>query len=250
MTGFLTGMSAKNRGLVYGYMLAREQLFIGFNLPALQFLSTGESTAHILKPTWLVLQPLLTTNARSLDQEWTFRAVHIVGVAVVLYLRVPAWPRFGAAEPTFRSSSPTRLWRLENRPTTCTADFLENCFQTTWAGAFVADLLAGMVSAFERTPTNPDADMLCLDLVLCLSLGLVFSLRCQSLRGFSLTLAASLDTLMTSTVQLRLTCPGTPRVEFFLLIANRGVRCSPASTWDLDLLFTLTAGTDMASIGT
>ncbi len=56
------------------------------HIPAFEFLVTWEATSRFIKPTGLVLEHLLATDAPFLDQKRTFRACQIVRVTVVSYL--------------------------------------------------------------------------------------------------------------------------------------------------------------------
>jgi len=50
---------------------------------ALQLTTTGLTTADISEPALLILQCLLATETRLLDQEWTSRTVLVVRMAIV-----------------------------------------------------------------------------------------------------------------------------------------------------------------------
>tara|TARA_R110002060_G_scaffold73098_2_gene81871 strand:+ start:3450 stop:3767 length:318 start_codon:yes stop_codon:yes gene_type:complete len=97
-------------------------------IAASKFLVAGQTTSNLSEPTRLILQCLLSTYARLLNQEWTFWTLFTIFMALMLHLRMAA----GSLPGTFKSAlgrlRTAWLRWLQNRPTTSAANILKNGF--------------------------------------------------------------------------------------------------------------------------
>lgn len=130
---------------------------------AFEWLPAYLTAARICQPAGHIFQHLLAALALLLRQEWALRTAFVVGMAVVRGLGVTAWLRAFTLERASRWLRATRLERKQDRASAITRDLLEDRFPAGVAGTLVTELRAGVSPAFQRSTTNPGADMLCLD---------------------------------------------------------------------------------------
>jgi hypothetical protein len=84
-------------------------------------------------------------------------------MAVVRGLGVTAWLRAFTLERASGWLRATRLGRKQDRASAVTRNLLEDCFSAGVAGALVTELRAGVSPAFQRSTTDPGANVFCLD---------------------------------------------------------------------------------------
>ena len=130
---------------------------------AFQLLATNQTAKHVRSPARLVFQSLLAAQASLLCQKRTLRTRFIIQMASMRNLRMTTrlWPVTGKG--AWWWSCAAWQWCLQDRATTFARNIFEDCFVTTVARAFVAQVGTGMVAAFQTAPTNPCAYMFCLD---------------------------------------------------------------------------------------
>lgn len=167
-------------------------------LPALQLLSARQATASLGKPTWLVLENLLTANTRLLHQERALGTRDVLRVTLMLDARMPTPSRFPTLEAALGRPHATRLRWLKDGTATRTADLIENGFWAGATGAPVTQLLASVFAALELTTANLKADVLGFKVVVGASL------LPPSLGGLLLTRTAMLAAFVAATVELGL----------------------------------------------
>ena len=199
----------------------------------------------LLEMTWLALELLLAARAQFLNQKGAFGAGHVVGMTVVLDRGVAAGWTAKAVKPTLGRRSAAGLGRLKDRPAAVAADLVEDGLRTAPAGASVADLLAIVAAAFQRSSAGSDADMLGLD-GRDLPRHPVFPLGGLSLRGLLLAGTAVLSTFVPTAAKIDLAESPTQRVLDVSLMAYGPVRGSPTPAWQVDALHTEAAAPGVA----
>lgn len=169
--------------------------------------TTDFATSDFAEPAGLVLDDILTTQARFCCQIRTFGAVLFVTVTVMTDLRVAAALRSLARKSTQGRPGAAGEWRLQHSTATVTANLVKNCISTSPAWSFVAKFLAPMlrIAAFQLATARSRADVLCLK-VICRPM----SCRVQrawlpavrlSLGSFALSRTAVLATLVSSAIE-------------------------------------------------
>lgn len=108
-------------------------------IAAAKLLVTWQSASDFGKPTRLIFQCLLPTDARLLDKEWALRALFCVFVTLMLDLTMTTSALASAVEAALRWLGATRLRRLKNSSAACTADIFKHSFQTCSARPLVAE---------------------------------------------------------------------------------------------------------------
>ena len=162
--GFAAWLAARVLGFAFAGPVARLAAVVE---GAFEFLVAGLPAAHVGEPALLVFEPLLAAQADLLGQEGAFRAGLRRAVAVVADLGVAA--AFGAF------ALPAACWwfcaagegRLDGRAAAAAGDFVKDGLPAGAAGALVAQLLASVVSTFQRSSADPSADMLGFEVVVC-----------------------------------------------------------------------------------
>lgn len=132
----------------------------------LQFFATNLPATGILQPALLVLQTFLTTHATLFNKKRTSWAVFVIHVAIVLNLRVTTGLRTVALEATGRRLSTTWKGWSEHCTATMAANLVEDCLSTRSTGAFVAKVVAGMISTLERPATSTSTDVFSLETII------------------------------------------------------------------------------------
>ena len=198
-----------------------------------QFSSADLSTADLRKPARLVFQRLLSTQARFLCEERTFRAGFIVAMTAVWYSWMATLSWTFTVKPTGRRGCSTRQRRLKYSLTTMTANFIEDSFSTTSTWPFVTKLWTSVIPTLQHPPTRASADMLGF-------ISLINNARSSQRSKFAFgSLAfccllfartAPLTTLMTTTIQGSSASSHALRLLFVSLMAHSGRMGAPAAT--------------------
>lgn len=103
-------------------------LLLAFVGTALKGLSTNVSATDIRKPTWLILEDILATQAGFCGQEWTLRTSLLVAMAVVGHLRVSTVFGTLTCKAAWRWLRSAGKWGLQYSSTAVTAEFVEDGF--------------------------------------------------------------------------------------------------------------------------
>lgn len=200
---------------------------------ALQLLATNITTPDVSQPTRLILQCFLPTHATLLAQEWALGARIVVLVAVVSYLWMTTsfWSLTGI--PTRRGNSTAREWRLKDGPSAVAADLFEYGLPARPARTLVAEFLADMVTALERSSALPCANVLCFDAIVNWTRsgveGTLLLFRGLPLDCLALARATALFACVSSTIEVCSTHPPTLRLLLMTLMTNSG-RGGPSTT--------------------
>lgn len=189
--------------------------------------ATDNTAKDIRAPTWLIFESFLAAQARFLGEERAFGALFSIGMAVVGNLWMTASLGAAARKGTWRRPSSAREGCSKNSSATIAADVFEDGFLTGTTLTFVAEFLAGVVSAFQRTAANLSADVLSLDVLPFDQTGtidgdkrLLLPLCGQSFCCSSLTRTAPLATFVSATVQRHSAGTHAPRLLRLAAIAS------------------------------
>jgi hypothetical protein len=118
---------------------------------------------YLLEMARFVVKVGLTTNAPLLDQINTRGAAHVVRVALMVNRRMTTGGSACAFVRASRWTCTARLRRVQNCRTAVAANLFPNCFRTALASSTVAELLAKVATAFQRSSTCLNADVLSLN---------------------------------------------------------------------------------------
>lgn len=169
---------------------------------ALERFVANLTAPNIHQPARLILHRPFAAQTHLLGQEWTFRAVLVVCVTVVLCLGMAAGFGPFARERTRWRLRPAGQWRVQDRSPAVTRDLFENRLPAGVARPLVADLRTRVSSAFQRPTTYSCADMFCLHVFVAWA-----EVRPQlpphglSLKGLLLSGTTPLSTRVSTTVQ-------------------------------------------------
>lgn len=189
-----------------------------------EYFPTDIAATDVSEPAWLVLQSFLAAHAPLLAQEGAFRTWVVVLMTIVgnLWMTASFWSL--ASVPTRGRLCTAGKRRLKDCPATVAIDLLKDCLSARSAGTLMAQLLANVVAALERSPALASANVLCFKTVINrassrMERSLLF-LRRLTLNSFALTRAATLFTPMPATVEIGSTDASTLWLFFMALMAN------------------------------
>jgi hypothetical protein len=151
-----------------------------------------------------------------------------VFVALVLNLLVTAGWAAGAFVVAWWRASATGLRRMQDCSSTGTSDFFKYCFETARTWPFVAERWTGVVSAFQWTATNSDADVLGLDILFCCHTA-ILAFCDLPFAGFLFSRTAALSAFVSTAIQSRAADSGAGW-WFFSALMTYTVRCGSATT--------------------
>jgi hypothetical protein len=113
LANFAAGLSAVRAGDAGILALAGTMAkLLALMRATLQLLPAGQTAAGLGQVARLVLERLLSADARLLDQEGALWAFHVVGMALMRYRGMATGRASCTFESAFRRSSPARLRRL------------------------------------------------------------------------------------------------------------------------------------------
>lgn len=214
---------------------------------AFERLATNLAAARIYEPTRYIFHYLLAAQTILLGQEWALGASIGIGVAVVRRLRMTTGLRSLAWEGARRWLCAAWLRRIQDGSPAVTRNLLEDRLSTGIACAFVAELGAGVSSAFQRSTTDPGADMLCLDIfVKRAEMGLELLAHSLTLNSLLFSRAASLSTGVSTTMQGCLALTEALGRLNIALVANTHRRVTTTSTLNWDFAQTSSARAGVA----
>jgi len=220
---FTTWLQAVCPGDPYVFALPGSvAVFLALMSAALERLAARQATSGLFEPARLVLQDLLSTNARLLHQKGALWARYIIRVTLVLNTGMSASASPVALKPALRWPAAAGLWRGEDGTPASATDLVENGFGARRAWTPMAQLLASVVAALELTSAHLDADVFSLVVFIDSS-----TLLLSSLSSLFLSRAAPLSALVSTTVELSLANAEAQGMLDGSLVTNRlGCRSS------------------------
>lgn len=237
------GLRAVRTGNTHVFTLTRlVAWFLAFMSAALEILPTRQTAPRLLEPTRLVLEALLAANTRPFHQEGALRAGRLVGVALVVNGLMATCTRSRAGKTALGRSSPARLWGLKDGSPAGAADLVEDGLWTRHACSPVAELLTGMLAAFQLAAADLQADML----RLVVFVGAPFML--PPLGRLPLARTAALSALVPAAIQLSPADAEANWVHDRPLMARRSSRSPSTPAVDVNRLGARCASTGVAGI--
>lgn len=166
------------------------------------------TTTSVCEPTRYIFHYPFSTKTLLVCKEWTFGTSFIIGMAIMCRLRMTTrlWPLTGTR--AWRGLRATWQRRIQNRSSTVARDFIKNCLSACVAWALVAELRAGMSSAFQHSTAYPRANVFSFNFLLGRTkMRLEFPAGSLTLNRHLLSRAASFSACMSSAMQSCLALP-------------------------------------------
>jgi len=125
-------------------------------------------------------------------------------------------------------ASTTWLRRMQYGSSAIASNLFKNSLEAAATRSLMAERLASVISTFQSSTTDPETDVLRLDVLLSCH-ATIFAFRGLTFTGFLLTWTAALSAFMSPAVESR-SADSSTRWRFFSSLMAHAIRCSSTAT--------------------